>query len=547
MQEKKPLPLTSPESVGIPSEAVGRFLKKLEEDGLCMHSVLMLRHGKLAVEAYWKPFDKTSMHRMYSTSKSFVSVAIGILIGEGKLRLDDRVASFFPEKVPDDLHPWILRTTVRDLLMMASPHDFNTYSDKDPDWVDTFFQTPPSHLPGTIFSYNTSATVMLLVIIRQITGLEFLEYLRPRLFEPLGISEDIWCVETPCGHEWGGSGVICTSRDLMKFALVCLNHGRCGESQLIPEDYITAATSRQIDNYVENSDAESQFGYGYQFWRTRNNGFACYGMGSQLAICLPDQDFILVTTADTQALSTGVSQIFRTLWSEIHPYLVSGDSLQENPVAKEMLQRQIDTLSLLAVQGESYSPVSEAIHGKIFQMIKNDMGIESLRFLFAQDTNDPADDEVSEQHKQECKTGNPVLHASQGYLHYENRTGKHTLQFGFGHHVRQEFPEVNYYGKRIGTPLGRGYDCQASAGWVLENSLLVVCCLTDDYFGTLKMNFVFDRNTVTVLMRKSAEWFLDDYVGFASGECQALTEVTTPAFQPSPSASSPTVIFHLSP
>ncbi len=521
MAENMPLPTTSPESIGIPSEAVSRFLQKLHEADLCMHSVLMLRHGKLAVEAYWKPFDQASMHRMYSTSKSFVSIAIGILIGEGKLRLDDRAASFFPEKVPADLHPWILQTTIRDLLMMATPHDVNTYGENDPDWVDTFFRTPPSHLPGKIFSYNTSATVMLLVIVRQITGVEFLEYLRPRLLEPIGISEDIWCIETPCGHEWGGSGVICTSRDLMKFALVCLNRGRFGDTQLIPEDYITAATSRQIDNNVENSDVESQFGYGYQFWCTRHNGFACRGMGSQFAICLPEQDFILVTTADTQAVSTDAAQIYRLLWSEIYPHLVKGDVLPENPDGQEMLQRQIDGLSLLTVQGESTTPLMNDINGKTFIMSENKMGISSMQFLFDQNpqgASGPESNDGSMQAKRERKSDNPLLQASQGHLHYENKTGRHTLHFGFGHQVKQEFPEVHYYGKRIGIPLGKGYECHASAGWVLDNSLLVICYLTDDYFGTLKMNFVFDRNSVTVLMRKSAEWFLDDYVGFASGE-----------------------------
>ena len=457
--------------------------------------------------------NKTSTHRMYSTSKSFVSVAIGILIGEGKLRLEDRVASFFPDKVPADLHPWIMRTMVRDLLMMATPHDTNPYGEKDRDWVDTFFQTPPSHLPGRIFNYNTSATVMLLVIVRQITGMEFLDYSRPRLFDPIGISEDIWCIETPCGHEWGGSGVICTSRDLMKFAQVCLHGGRSGDAQLIPRDYITAATSRQIDNYVENSDVETQFGYGYQFWCTRNNGFACYGMGSQLAICLPDQDFILVTTADAQAVSTAVSQIFRTLWTEIYPYLVQGDALPENPKEQQRLRNQIDGLSLLTVQGESSNPLMNAIHGKTFAMAENKMGITSLQFLFDLESND-----ATRRDPHENRTVHPLLHATQGYLHYENRTGKHMLRFGFGHQVRQEFPETHYHGKRIGTPADRGFVCQTSAGWPLENSLLVVCYLTDYCFGTLKVNFVFDRNTVTAVMRKSAEWFLDDYDGFASGE-----------------------------
>ena len=496
MTEKHPLPQTTPEAIGVPSEAVERFIRQLEGEGLCMHSVLMVRHGKITAEAYWKPFTRDTKHRMYSVSKSFVSIAVGILIGEGKLALDDRIDRFFPDKIPAGCHPWTLQTTVRDLLMMAAPHDQSTYSDKDPDWADTFFQTEPNHQPGRIFSYNTSATVMLLIIVKRITGVEFVEYLQSRLFEPVGMSEDIRCIETPCGHEWGGSGILCTPRDLARFALICLNQGRHGGRSLVPEDYVVAATSRQIDNTVENGDRETQYGYGYQFWRTRHNGFACIGMGGQLAICLPDQDFVLVTTADTQSMSSGISTIFRTLWTVIFPYLDINQktALPENPAACDRLMNLTANLSLLTVNGAWTSALTARITGKIYQMADNRMGIKHVRFTF------------------------DVEH-SKSKLDYDNATGSHALLFGFGHQERQQFPENHYYGSRIGIPLGRGYDCHASAAWVTDHSLLIICYLTDDYFGTLNMNFVFDDQgeTVTVLMRKAAEWFLDEYNGFADG------------------------------
>lgn len=500
MMEKHPWTQTSPESVGLPSAAVASFLRKLAEEGLCMHSVLMIRHGQLAAEAYWKPFDEDTRHRMYSVSKSFVSIAIGILIGEGKLSLDDRVDRFFPDKIPPDCHPWILQTTIRDLLMMSAPHRVNTYSDRDPDWADTFFQTEPNHQPGRIFSYNTAATVMLLIILRRITGVEFIDYLRPRLFELAGFSEDITCIETPCGHAWGGSGVLCTPRDLARLALICLNGGRFQGKQLVPEDYVKAATSRQIDNSVENGDAEMQFGYGYQFWRTRHQGFACVGMGGQLAICLPEQDFILVTTADVQAMSGGLSTIYRALWTEIFPHLTGGTSvaaaLPENPDAQADLQKLISGLSLLTVQGRTTSTISSRISGKKYRLAENEMGIREVAFTFDQA-------------------------AGSGEMAYENATGRHKLRFGFGHQERQLFPETHYYGRKIGVALGRGYECHASAAWAMERSLLITCYLTDDYFGTLKINAAFDEQgkTMTLLMRKAAEWFLDTYDGFADGTC----------------------------
>ncbi len=493
MQYPQELPRISPEGAGIPSDAVIRFLDRLAEKGLPMHSVLMLRHGKLAVEAYYKPFDAARRHRLYSTSKSFVAVAVGILIGEGKLKLDDRVADYFPDKVPADLHPWVAQATVRDLLMMSTPYGGLDYATRA-DWAEAFFQTPPSHLPGKIFTYDTAATVLLNILVARISGREFPEYLSSRLFAPAGMDPDIACIETPCGHAWGGSGILCTPRDLARFALVCMNGGRWEGQQLIPEDYIREATSRRIDNSVSSTEAEHSFGYGYQFWRTRNNGFACRGMGSQLAVCLPDWDFVLVTTADTQAVAVGDTVIYGALWEEILPHLKKNESLPEYPAALARLQDQISGLSVPAVPGEWTSPAAAEVSGKTYVLDENPMKIKTLRFIFEGDG---------------------------GTLEYENATGAHSLRFGFGHQVRQPFPETHYNGRRIGAPAGRGYDSLASAAWTLPGSLLLYVYSIDEHVGTVKMNFVFDGDGVTVLMHKYAEWFFNEYEGFASGAAQA--------------------------
>ena len=491
-EETYPLPVTTPEAVGIPSEAVSRFLARLEAKSLCMHSVLMLRRGELAVEAYWRPFDQRSLHRLYSTSKSVVAVAVGMLVGEGRVRVEDPLIKYFPERAKEDLHPFVAQATIRDLLMMATPHHYGpcTYKFNDPDWADTYFRTPPTHRAGRIFSYDTTATVMLCILVQRVTGKEFLDYLRPRLLDPLGISPEAWCVETPCGHSWGGSGVLFTARDLAKFALFCMNRGRVGDDQVVPEAYMADATSRQIDNIVANGDAEHQFGYGYQFWRTRHNGFACRGMGSQLAVCLPDHDFVLVTLGDTQAIPSACACIYDALWEEILPHLKQQASLPPNPTAHAALESRLAKQALLTVPGAADSLTAARVHGRTYVMAENAMGIKTMRFDFK---------------------------GRAGKFIYENATGRHELGFGFGTHHEQRFPETHYFGARIGTPYGQGYRCHTSGAWVLEDSLVVICYATDAYFGTLKMNFVFDGPNVTVLMDKNAECFFDEYVGFASG------------------------------
>ena len=479
----------TPEAAGIPSAAVAAFIDRLEDRTLPMHSFLMLRGDKVAAEAYWKPFDATFRHRMYSTSKSFVAVAIGILAGDGRLSLDDRVVDFFPEHKEKfaPVHPYAAIATVRDLLRMTTCFNSPQYPRFD-DWTEAFFRIPTAHMPGRSFRYDTLGTVMLCMIVRRVSGVEFVALLQERLFDPAGMSPDIQCIQTPCGHDWGGSGVLCTTRDLARFAYVCMHDGRWAGEQLIPEDYIREATSRQVDNTISVCDPEHQYGYGYQFWRTRF-GFACRGMGSQLAVCVRESDFVLVTTADTQAVSGGDSIIYDALDSIILKNM-SDAPIAENPSEHAALGSRVAKLSLRTVPGEKHSPLTSRINGKTYVLDENSMKMKSVHFSFR---------------------------ADEGALSYENATGAHEIRFGFGKQVRQTFPETHYFGRTMMRPGNRGYDCHASAAWRRDDSLVLCVYATDEYFGTLRMNFVFDGDTVTVQSEKFAEMFFDEYQGFTSG------------------------------
>ena len=480
----------TPEAAGIPSAAVAAFSDRLEDKTLPMHSILVLKGDTIAAEAYWKPFGPAFRHRMYSTSKSFVSVAIGILAGDGGLSLDDRVVDFFPDYTQRfaPVHPYAAKTTIRDLLKMTTCFNVSNYAPFD-DWTEAFFRIPAAHLPGKSFRYDTLGTVMLCMIVRRVSGFEFTQLLQRRLFDPAGMSADIQCIQTPCGHDWGGSGVLCTTRDLAKFACVCMHGGRWEGKQLIPEEYLLEATSSQVDNTLSVSDPEHQYGYGYQFWRTRF-GFACRGMGSQLAVCVPERDLILVTTADTQAVAGGDSIIYDALDSALLGSMRDAP-LAENPSGQAALQAKIAALSLRTVAGASHSPMAGKIDGRIYVLDENSMGMRSVRFSFLGD---------------------------EGVLAYENATGSHEIRFGFGKQVRQTFPETHYFGRTMMRPGNRGYDGQASAAWRRDDSLVLCVYATDEYCGTLRMNFVFERDTVTVQSEKFAEMFFDEYQGFTSGK-----------------------------
>lgn len=477
-------PAPSPESLGIPSQAILNFLQRIDAERINMHGFLLVRRNHIAAEGYWAPWSADRKHRMYSVSKSFVALAVGMMIDEGKLTLDTRVVDHFPDKLPAKLHRWVADATVRDLLMMATPHSSNSYTRDDPDWVWTFFNKHPSHPPGTIFAYDTAATVVLTATVERLAGMPFLDYMRPRFLDRIGFSPDAWCVRTPEGGSWGGSGVICTLRDMAKVALACLNSGLWGAERVLPEAYVHAATAKQIDNAILGN-----YGYGYQIWREKENGFSFRGMGSQYAICFPGKEFLFACIADTQGAPAG-SPIPDVMWEELYPHLADAP-LPENPNARTALAAKIERLAVLPLPGSLTTPVATKVSGAWYALEDNAMGITRMSLSFNGD---------------------------QGAWTYTNGQGDNVLPFGIGRMVAGKFPQRNYFGEQIGVIPGVEYACQASAAWADEQTLNLEVLITDDYLGGLRITFAFKRDEISVFMTKQAEWFLDEYSGFAGGK-----------------------------
>ena len=222
----------TPKSLGIPSGAVLELRDGIRKHIIPLHSPMVMRHGKVAAECYSPPFDKDRKHRMYSVSKSITSVAIGLLIGKGWLSLDTRVADYFPEDVTDDVTSYAHLAHVRHLLMMATFNECNAYTWTDDDFVRVFFQNDsPKQIPGIVFHYDTNATVVFCAIAEKITGMKLLDDMRP-LLDELGVSLNVWCVETPVGRSWAGSSILFTPRDLARFVLLCLHQGEWNGSWL---------------------------------------------------------------------------------------------------------------------------------------------------------------------------------------------------------------------------------------------------------------------------------------------------------------------------
>lgn len=480
-----------PEEVGVMPEWVTDYVREMNSRHKMCHSFLMMRHGKVFAEGYWKPFDKDGLHRMYSVSKTFVSAAIGMLVDEGKIKLSDRIADHFPDQIEDGIHPLIAEMTIENMLKMATCHKYNSYNGHDMNWLHTFFHPhyEPDHPAGTEFRYDTSATYTLDVLVERLTGKTFLEYLKDKALRELGFSEKAWCVEAPEGYAWGGSGVECTTRDLARFAMLFMYGGEVGGKQYISKDYVRAATSKQIDNGKIGAPNEG-YGYGYQIWRTWNNSFSFCGMGTQLAVCIPDRDFLFVCTSDTQGEADGYSTVFHALWENVIDKM-GDDPISNDDKAFSKMNSFLSGLTVNLPAGELSSPFAEAINGVSYKLDDNRMGMHGFDIRFDENG---------------------------GVLCYHTVRGDKLFPFGIGKYANTVFPETHYSGKRINQPKGESYRCLNTAVWTSPNTLLIRTYVIDDYFGNMAAVFTFDDNGhVHLSITKTAEWFLDEYVGDADG------------------------------
>lgn len=465
-------------------KAVNDFLDELRKLEMPLHSVLVMQNDTLLAECYSQQYQEKDVHRMYSATKSFVALAIGMLAEEGKISMDDPIAAYFPEKVHADTDPLLLETTIEDLLKMAPPFRDEDYNSLEGDVVETFFSMKAVYPSGCIFCYNSASPAVLTALVEKIVQTSLFEYLRSRLFEPMGFSAQTRCVQMPQGISWGASGLICTPRDLAKIGQLLLHGGVWEGKQLLPREFVSRAVGKRIDTDAENNRWECSFGYGYLIWKVRYNGFAFMGLGGQLLVCLPEKNLILVTTADMQAIPGASDVLIKAFYDTVYR-CVQEDTCAGSIRPEEKVTRMLQLP--LPISGEEAG--MPEIYGKTITLQPNAMGICEMKFE---------------------KTENQILWS------YQNRTGKHEIVMGMGEYCEQTFPERHYYTDVVCREGGRGLRCQACAGWA-GNVLKARVYVTDVSLGTAKMTFCFQKNRVAVSMASYGEMLLEEYQGCTVG------------------------------
>ena len=213
----------TPEAAGISSDKIVKFIDRIEKRGAIMHSILMMRHGKIFNENYWAPFNKDFCHRMYSQTKSYAAIAIGLLEEEGKLSLDDKVCDIFPDKIDGEISIHLKEQTVRQMLTMTTVgNPVNWFYDtKNPDRTHIYFNERTSvHPAGTIWEYDSAGSQVLCAIVERLSGMPMLDYLKSKLFNKMGTFKTANILKTRNNDSWGDSALLCTTRDMASYAAV---------------------------------------------------------------------------------------------------------------------------------------------------------------------------------------------------------------------------------------------------------------------------------------------------------------------------------------
>jgi CubicO group peptidase (beta-lactamase class C family) len=337
MAQGKTLSRSTPEAQGVSSAAIREFIETADRKVNSMHSFMLMRHGHVVAEAWWKPESAEKPHILWSLSKSFTSTAVGLAVAEGKLSIDDPVLKFFPKDAPAEPSANLKKMRIRDLLTMNTGHQDELNWRAEADWAKAFLAHPVPHKPGTHFRYNTPATYMLSAIVQKVTERTVLEYLTPRLFEPLGIDKPKWD-KSPQGISIGGYGLFVRTEDIAKFGQLYLQKGKWNGKQLLPADWVEQATSKQVSNGSDPSRDWDQ-GYGFQFWRCRHGAYRGDGKDGQFCIVLPEQDAVIAITANTRDMQGELNVV----WDKLLPAFGEKPK-QENPNEQAKLKATIAKL-----------------------------------------------------------------------------------------------------------------------------------------------------------------------------------------------------------
>lgn len=378
------LPRAGPESQGVSSGALRRLVDALDEPRLGLHSLVVVRHGSVVAEGWWRPYRADTAHSVFSVSKSLTATAVGMAVADGRLSVDERVLDILPSYATATARANAGHLTVRHLLTMASGHAADTMPTMralpGADWVRIFLETPCEYPPGERFVYDNGASHLLAVIVASRTGQGLVDYLTPRLFEPLAIDTPVWATNAR-GVCLGSTGLRLTTDDLAKIGQLFLQHGRWQGRQLIDESWLDQASRAQISTRRE-PEPDRALGYGFQFWSSRHGGYRADGAYGQHVLVMPGHDAVVAVTAGTSA----DQDVLAAPWDHLLPGLATG-ALDADPGGEADLVQRLRDLEMTVPPVLSADPPSaETLAGQPIRLPFNTLGVTTVTLAFGDDT-----------------------------------------------------------------------------------------------------------------------------------------------------------------
>jgi CubicO group peptidase (beta-lactamase class C family) len=422
----------TPRESGISSNAVAALLADAQARQLDVHDLLIYRNGAVGVELYKWPYRAEQPRIMHSVAKSFTSAAIGLALEESALHLDDKVISFFPSALPAVVDDKLAAMTVEDLLTMRTGQAAETSGARwrglKTSWTAEFFKIPLAHSPGAKYVYTSAASYMLSAILTKATGKTLHDYLRPRLFEPLGIEGEQWDL-APDGINPGGNGLTCKPEDLLKFGVLHLRRGVWGGKRILPADWIESATRRR------GAD-----GYGYHWVTGAQSEFFAMGLFGQLIGVFPGYDAVIVINSaiqHTEACSRVLVPLLRRHLSALFP-----ESGVEEADGERALSAAVAKLSAPEPLPPGAPPRPELLGSRRYMLSPNLLRFHELTIQVSEDA---------------C------------VLQLRNERGGYAIRSGIGHWIEGKT-------RLPGARLHHGYDLEgtpvmAGARWKSDNTL----------------------------------------------------------------------------
>lgn len=354
---RKELERVSPESVGVRSEDVLHFVEELEKTGAQMHGLMILRYGKVLAEGWWSPYAPGVRHGCQSLTKTYTATAIGMLYDEGKVSLDEKLIDIFPEEMPENPGERLRKMTVRNALCMST----GIYQFPDltsPKWLEQYFAAPVLKDPGEGFFYCSATSSLLAAVVRKKSGQSLIEYLRPRLFEKIGIDADnLRILKMADGRDNGGGGLFSTTEDNARLMQLYLNQGIWDGEQILSKEWVKTATSFQNATTEDKGIEDCRLGYGFQMWMCKPKGvYRADGAYGQYAIVFPELEMVIAINELAQ-LGIWPQRILDIIWEEFMPRVQAG--VKELPRDEDGFGRLQKKMGSLALPKPAYRPQAE--------------------------------------------------------------------------------------------------------------------------------------------------------------------------------------------